>query len=186
MRKIIFSMQMSLDGYVEDRAGSIGFTVPSPELHAYFNEREALIDTHIYGRRLYQTMNDYWPHAADDPEGTPETLAYARIWNQLDKLVFSRTLKSVEGRARLATGDIASEVAALKARPGKHISLGGATLARDFIELGLVDIYEVTVYPILLGAGKPMFGDFTRRTDLRLTETKVFPGDAVLLRYEPV
>jgi dihydrofolate reductase len=185
-RRIIFSMQMSLDGYIEDRDGSIGFGAPSPELHAYFNERESTIDTHIYGRRLYEIMNGYWPDAADDPDGTPETLDYARIWNELDILVFSRTLKSVEGRARLATRDIATEVAELRAKPGKDISLGGATLARYFIALGLVDEFEVTIFPVLLGGGKRMFGDFARQTNLRLKKSRVFPGDYLVLRYETV
>ncbi len=183
-RGIIFSMQMSLDGYIEDRDGSIGFTNPTAELHDYFNQRESSIDTHIYGRRLYEIMNGYWPDAANDPNGTAETRAYAGIWNELDKLVFSRTLKSVEGKARLATRDIATEVAELKAKPGKNISLGGATLARDFIALGLVDEFEVTVYPVLLGRGKRMFGEFDRETKLRLVEHRLFPGGYMVLRYE--
>lgn len=184
MRKIIYSMQMSLDGYIEDRTGSIGFTEPTAELHDYFNGRETGIDTHIYGRRLYEIMNGYWPDAADDPKGTPETIDYARIWNGLDKLVFSRTLTSVDGRARLATRDIATEVAELKARPGRNISLGGATLAREFIALGLVDEFEVTVYPVLLGGGKRMFGDFEGKTNLKLIEHRLFPGGFMVLRYE--
>ncbi|WP_196259184.1 dihydrofolate reductase family protein [Pelagibacterium limicola] len=185
-RKIIYSMQMSLDGYIEDTEGSIGFTNPPDELHRHFNEREAAIDTHIYGRRLYEIMNDYWPGAAADPAASPVTLDYARIWNSKEKLVFSRTLTSVEGRARLATRDIATEVAELKAKPGKDMSLGGATLARDFIALGLVDEFEVTIYPTLLGGGKPMFGDFTRETKLRLIEHRHFDGGYMFLRYAAV
>lgn len=184
MRKIIYSMQMSLDGYIEDATGSIDFTHPTAELHAYFNAREAGIDTHIYGRRLYEIMNDYWPDAASDPKGTPETIAYAEIWSNLDKLVFSRTLTAVGGKARLAKRDVESEVADLRARPGKDISLGGATLARDFIALGLVDEFEVTIYPVLLGRGKRMFGEVMGETRLKLLEHRVFEGGFVVLRYE--
>lgn len=183
MRNIIFSMQMSLDGYIEDRSGRIDFSHPTAELHQYFNDREAAVDTHIYGRRLYEIMNGYWPHAADNPEADPVEIEYARVWNEKEKLVFSRTLTSVEGKARLATRDIATEVAELKSRPGKDLSLGGATLARDFIELGLVDEFEVTIYPVLLGGGKPMFGEFSARSDLRLISQQAFEGGFLVLRY---
>lgn len=128
MRKIIYSMQMSLDGYIEDASGSIGFT-PDRELHDYMNSLEAQTDTH--GRRLYEVMNGFWPTAEEDPDVAPEIVEYARIWNALDKVVFSRTLKSVEGRARLAESDIASEVAKLKVTSGKEIAVGGATLAQS-------------------------------------------------------
>lgn len=183
-RKIVYHMQMSLDGYIEDRTGSIDFGQPDEELHTHFNELDAQNDTHIYGRRLYENMNAYWPTAADDPNADAVTLEYARIWNGLDKLVFSHTLKSVEGRARLATGDIASEVAALKAREGKNISLGGAGLAQSFIELDLVDEYWVFVYPVILGGGKPMFGDLAQKVDLKLKESRTFGMGVVSLIYE--
>src|SRR5690606_7529673 len=112
-RRLIYSLQMSLDGYIEDSSGSIGFTHPEPDLHAYINDLETGIDTHIYGRRLFETMNGFWPTGGDDPDWPPEIVDYGRIWNALDKLVFSRTLKSVDGRARLATEDISTELARL-------------------------------------------------------------------------
>jgi len=182
-RKIIYSMQMSLDGFIEDSAGSIGFTRPEPELHDYLNDLEAGVDTHIYGRRLYETMNGFWPTAEDDPDAPPEIVDYARLWNALDKLVFSRTLKSVEGRARLATDDVPTEVARLKAAPGKDISVGGATLAAAFIAHDLIDEYWVIVYPVLLGGGKPMFAAMETRLDLELYDTRTFPEGATILRY---
>ncbi|WP_114570190.1 dihydrofolate reductase family protein [Exiguobacterium flavidum] len=182
MRKIIFSMQMSLDGYIEDANGSISFTNPDDELHSYFNDRERENDTHIYGRRLYETMNDFWPTAEQNPDAGRVTVEYALLWNALDKIVFSRTLTHVEGRARLAR-DIESEVRELKSKPGKNISLGGAELAREFIERDLVDEYHVVIYPILLGAGKRMFGEFAEKLDLVLIETRTFASGAVLLKY---
>src|SRR5690606_617859 len=114
-RKLIYSLQMSLDGYIEDSSGSIGFTHPEPDPHAYINDLEAGIDTHIYGRRLYETMHGFWPTAGDDPDAPPEIVDYARIWNALDKLVFSRTLESVGARTRLAADDIPTELARLRA-----------------------------------------------------------------------
>lgn len=184
MRKIIYSMQMSLDGYIEDVQGSIGFTNPDSELHNYVNSLETQSDTHIYGRGLYEIMNSFWPTVGNDPKERPEIVEYARIWKALDKVVFSRTLKSVEGGARLAVSDIASEVARLKAEPGKDIIVGGASLAQCFIDLNLIDEYRIIVYPILLGAGKPMFKTFTNRIDLDLVESRGFTSGAVLLIYQ--
>ncbi|MFG6117890.1 dihydrofolate reductase family protein [Thalassobacillus sp. B23F22_16] len=185
MRKVIYSMQMSLDGYIEDDSGSIGFTRPDRELHSYFNAMEAQFDTHIYGRRLYEFMNGFWPTAEDDPDAAPEIVEYARIWNALDKVVFSRTLTSVEGRARLADSDVASEVARMKAEHGKDISVGGATIAKSFIELDLIDEYRVIVYPTLLGGGKPMFAPLARWVNLTLIESRSFTSGVVLLTYRP-
>lgn len=185
MRKIIYSMQMSLDGYIEDASGSIGFTNPDRELHEYFNALEAQSDTHIYGRRLYKIMNDFWPTAADNPDATSEIIAYAQIWNALEKVVFSRTLKSVEGRARLAETDVATEVAKLKKAPGKNIIVGGATLAQSFIELDLIDEFQVIVYPTLLGSGKPMFRTIANKVDLNLVKSRSFTSGVISLIYRP-
>lgn len=182
-RKLIYSLQMSLDGYIEDASGSIGFTHPEPELHAYLNALEATIDTHIYGRRLYGTMNNFWPTAAQDPGAEPEIIEYANIWNTLDKLVFSNTLKTVGPRTRLATADVETELAALRATPGADISVGGATLAAQFIARDLVDEYWVIVYPVLLGGGKPMFSAMDRRIDLELYDSRTFPAGATVLLY---
>lgn len=185
MRKIIYSMQMSLDGYIEDASGSIRFTNPDRELHDYVNAQEAQSDTHIYGRRLYEIMNGFWPTAEEDPDAASEIVEFARIWNALDKVVFSRTLKSVEGRARLAESDVATEVSRLKAAPGKDIIVGGATLAQSFIDLDLIDEYRVIVYPTLLGGGKPMFGALARMVDLTLVESRSFASGVVSLIYRP-
>jgi dihydrofolate reductase len=174
---------MSLDGYIEDASGSIGFTHPEPDVHAYINNLETRIDTHIYGRRLYETMNGFWPTAGDDPDAEPEIVDYARIWNALDKLVFSRTLKSAGPRARLATADIATELAQLKAKPGKDISVGGAELATQFIAQDLVDQYWVIIYPVLIGGGKPMFGELDRHLNLELFESRIFPSGVSVLLY---
>src|SRR5690606_1401630 len=158
-------------------------THPEPDLHAYINDLETGIDTHIYGRRLFETMNGFWPTAGDDADAPPEIVDYARIWNALDKLVFSRTLKSVDGRARLATEDIPTELARLKATPGKDISVGGADLAAQFIARDLVDQYWVIVYPVLIGGGKPMFSPFDGTLELELFDSRIFPSGVSVLLY---
>lgn len=182
-RKLIYSLQMSLDGYIEDASGSIAFTHPDREVHTYINGLETRIDTHIYGRRLYEMMNDFWPTAGDDPEAPPEIVEYARIWNDLDKLVFSRSLATVGARARLATGDIATELALLRAAPGKDISVGGANLAAQFIARDLVDEYWVIVYPVLIGGGKSMFPSFDKPLELKLFDHRIFSSGVSALLY---
>src|SRR5690606_33891206 len=121
--------------------------------------------------------------AADDPEAPTEIVDYARIWNALDKVVFSRTLKTVGARARLATEDIPAELARLKAEPGKDISVGGANLAAQFIAHDLVDQYWVIVYPVLIGGGNPMFSPFDGTLALELFDSRIFPSGVSVLLY---
>ncbi|WP_313489625.1 dihydrofolate reductase family protein [Exiguobacterium sp.] len=183
MRDIVYSFQVSLDGYIEDASGSIDFASPDAELHQYFNDYERAFDTHVYGRRLYEMMQ-YWETA--DQEDEPIIVEYAKTWQALEKIVFSRTLDAVEGKARLATTSLAEELQALKALPGKQIAIGGATLAAEAIELGLVDRYHVVIYPVLLGDGKRMFPVFDQLQALRLVGTHVFKSGCIVLSYEKI
>ncbi|WP_368914612.1 dihydrofolate reductase family protein [Exiguobacterium acetylicum] len=183
MRDIVYSFQVSLDGYIEDASGSIDFASPDAELHQYFNDYERAFDTHVYGRRLYEMMQ-YWETA--DQEDEPIIVEYAKTWQALEKIIFSRTLDAVEGKARLATTSLTEELQALKALPGKQIAIGGATLAAEAIELGLVDRYHVVIYPVLLGGGKRMFPVFDQPQSLRLVETHVFKSGCIALSYEKI
>lgn len=186
MRPVVYGFNVSLDGFIEDRHGDIGWTNPDPELHAFWNEHESEYDTHLYGRRLWEEMSGFWPTAADDPNAEPEVLEYARLWNQVPKVVFSRTLESVSGNARLARDGITEEVARLKAQPGKAMNLGGAGLAESFMHLDLIDQYIMAIHPILLGGGKRMFPAMPSEERLKLTQTHIFGSGVVLLRYERV
>nr|WP_326187519.1 dihydrofolate reductase family protein [Exiguobacterium indicum] len=183
MRDIVYSFQVSLDGYIEDASGRIDFASPDAELHQYFNDYEKAFDTHVYGRRLYEMMQ-YWETA--DQEDEPIVVEYAKTWQSLEKVVFSRTLDSVTRNARLATKSLTEELQALKALPGKQIAIGGATLASEAIELGLVDRYHVVIYPVLLGSGKRMFPVFDQPQTLRLVETRVFASGCIALSYEKI
>ncbi|QWB29461.1 MULTISPECIES: dihydrofolate reductase family protein [Exiguobacterium] len=183
MRDIVYSFQVSLDGYIEDASGSIDFASPDAELHQYFNDYEKAFDTHVYGRRLYEMMQ-YWETA--DQEDEPIVVEYAKTWQALEKVVFSRTLDSVTGNARLATQSLAEELQALKALHGKQIAIGGATLAAEAFKLGLIDRYHVVIYPILLGGGKRMFPVFDQPEALRLAETRVFESGCLALSYEKI
>jgi dihydrofolate reductase len=175
-------MQVSLDGYIADPDGGIDWTVPDEELHRFHNEQTRELDAHLLGRRLYETML-YWETASESPPTPEYEIEFARIWNPMPKVVFSRTLESVEGNARLAKGDLAEEVAALKAQSGKDIGVGGAGLASTCIELDLVDEYRRFEYPVVLGGGTPYFPPLAEKIGLRLVETRVFGMGVVYLRH---
>jgi dihydrofolate reductase len=185
MRKLIYSMTVSLDGYIADPNGDIDWTAPDEELHRFHNEQTREIGAHLLGRRLYEEML-YWETADENPAATDYELEFARIWNAQPKLVFSKTLKTVEGNARLATGSVAEEVAALKEQPGKDLSVGGAGLAATFTKLGLIDEYRLFVRPVVLGGGTPYFPPLDERVKLQLIETQTFGSSVVYVRYRRV
>ncbi len=180
MRTVIHSMSVSLDGYVNAPDGTFDWTVPDTELHQFHNDRTRGLVAQLCGRRLYETMS-YW-ETADDPD--PVSQDFAAIWKALPKLVFSRTLTSVEGtNTRLATGDLATELEALKADVEGDIAVGGPTLAAEAVRLGLVDEHRLFLHPVAIGGGTPYFPR-DHRLDLELLETRTFDGPKVVyLRY---
>jgi dihydrofolate reductase len=182
VRNVIFSMGLSLDGFIAGPNGEIDWGAPDDELHRFHNEQVKELDVHFLGRRLYETML-YWETADQDPSAGETELEFARIWQALPKVVFSNTLEKVEGNTRLATGGIAEEVAKLKEEPGRDLAVGGAGLAAAFTELGLVDEYRLFVSPVVLGGGTPYFAPLNRRIDLELVETRTFGSRVVYLRY---
>lgn len=182
MRKLIYSMGVSLDGFIADPNGEIDWSVPDEELHRFHNEQAREIGAHFCGRRLYEVMV-YWETADQNPSIGETELEFARIWQAMPKIVFSTTLEKVEGNTRLATGDVAEEVTKLKAEPGKDLAVGGAGLAATFIELGLVDEYRLFVSPVILGGGTPFFPALDERVNLELVDTRTFGSRVVYLRY---
>ena len=182
MRKVIYSMGVSLDGYIADPAGEIDWGAPDDELHRFHNQRVREVGTQLCGRRLYEVML-YWETVDQDPAAGETELEFARIWKELPKVVFSSTLERVEGNWRLATDGVAEEVARLKEEPGGDIAVGGAGLASSCIELGLVDEFQMFVSPVVLGGGTPYFPALEERVDLELVETRKFESPAVYLRY---
>jgi len=182
MRKLIYSMTVSLDGFIAGPDGNIDWSAPDEELHRFHNDQVRELGAHLLGRRLYETMA-YWETADQDPSASEVTLDFARIWQALPKFVFSRTLDRVEGKTRLATGDVADEVARLKQEPGGDLGVGGAGLASELIERNLVDDYRLFVSPVVLGGGTPYFPALDQRIDLELLETRTFGGGVQYLRY---
>jgi dihydrofolate reductase len=185
MRKVIYSMSVSLDGFIADPAGAIDWSPPDDELHRFHNQRVAEIDVQFLGRRLYETML-YWETADQNPSASEIELEFARIWRDLPKIVFSNTLEEVEGNYRLAADGIAEEVGRLKEQPGKDLAVGGAGLAAAFMDLGLVDEFQIFVNPVVLGGGTPFFPALADRIELELAETRTFGSRVVYVCYRRV
>jgi dihydrofolate reductase len=182
MRTVIYSMSVSLDGFIAGPGGDIGFSGPSEELFRFHVEQTRDIGVELMGRRLYETML-VWGDPEAAPSG-PDELEFARIWNAIPKVVFSTTLERVEGNARLAKTGVADEVARLIQEPGEGVvSVGGAGLASTLIKLDLIDEYRLFVIPVVLGGGTPYFPPLDRRISLELLETRTFGSGVTYLRY---
>jgi dihydrofolate reductase len=180
VRRLIYAMNVSLDGFICGPGGDLGWSAPSEELHRFWNEQTRELGGHLLGRRLYEVMR-YWDTAGEDPAMPAYGVEFAAIWKALPKAVFSTTLSSVTGNARLAPAAVAEEVARLKAEPGGDLAIGGAGLAASAI--ALIDEFRPVVYPAVIGAGTPFFPPSSARIELELLETRTFSGGAVYLRY---
>ena len=185
MRKLIYSMGVSLDGFIAGPGGDFGWSAPDEELHRFHNAQTRELGGHLCGRRLYETMV-FWETADRDPSLAEYGLEFARIWQKLPKVVFSTTLEAVEGNARLVRDGVGEEVARLKAEPGDDLAVGGAGLASSLAELGLIDEYRVFVSPVIVGGGTPFFPGGLGQIDLELVETRTFGSRVVYLRYRRV
>jgi dihydrofolate reductase len=185
MRALIYSMGVSLDGYIAGPKGEGDWAAPDAELHRFHNEQTRELDLHLLGSRLYEVMTSWETIEERNPSAPDYELDFARIWKRLPKLVYSRTLDAVEGNTRLSRGDPVKEVQALKERDGGPIAVGGATLAASLTARGLIDEYRPFVSPVVLGGGKPFFAGDTH-IDLELVETRTFSSRVVYLRYRRI
>jgi dihydrofolate reductase len=186
MGRLVYSMSVSLDGFVETPSRSLDWVLVDEELHSFFNHEARAVSTFLYGRRMYELMIDYWPAAETDPSATPAMLEFARIWKDTPKIVFSGTLEQVEWNSRLVREDAPAEVARLKAQPGFDADVGGPTLAWSLLRAGLIDEVRLFVHPVILGAGTPFLPPLDGRIGLKLLETRTFGSGVVYLRYETV
>ncbi|MFG2813155.1 dihydrofolate reductase family protein [Streptomyces sp. NPDC048410] len=183
MRGVTCSMGVSLDGYVVGPDGDFDWTEPDEEIFRFFIDEIRQVGVHLLGRRLYETML-YWETADQDPSLDDSMREWAALWKPLPKVVFSTTLSTVRGNARLASGGLAEEIERLRAAPGEgDIAIGGPTLAAEAAAAGLIDEYRVRVHPVLVGGGVPFFPQHERRVDLELVETRMFSSGVLYLRY---
>jgi dihydrofolate reductase len=184
MRKLIYGMNLTVDGYVAAPGDDLGWSGPSDELFQWWLEQELAIDLFLYGRKLWETMSSYWPTGDQQPGATPAQIEFARNWRRTPKVVFSSTIDKVDWNARLVAGDAVAEITRLKAEDGGPMRVGGATLAAAAMRAGLVDEYAIVTHSILVGGGTPFFTALGSWVNLNLVETRTFPGGVVLTRYE--
>jgi dihydrofolate reductase len=181
MRKIIFPINVTLDGYADHTSG-----IADDELHDFFTEQLGTTDTVLFGRKTYELMVDYWPNAANDPRTTKSELAFSEKYNSIRKIVFSKTLTKVEwSNTTLVNADIVEEVKKLKQQPGDDVfSIGGISAASALLNAGLIDELWILVHPILAGKGRSLFEDIHVTANLKLVETKTFNSGVVVLHYQ--
>jgi dihydrofolate reductase len=182
MRKVIFAMTVSIDGYIADRDGAINWTAPDDELFRFHTDRVEQTDVQLCGRRLYETML-YW-ETVKEGSLTADEVKFAQIWKTLPKVVFSTTLENVVGNTKLVRDGLADEISRLKKLPGKDIGVGGAGLARGC--MGLIDEWRLFVSPVVLGGGTPYFPPLDEKIKVELVETRTFGSSVVYLRYRRV
>jgi dihydrofolate reductase len=189
MRKVVAIENVTLDGFADSREG-LGFEWTAraydAEVDRFSNEHvRADVDTAMYGRATYLGMQGFWSKMLDSPDGTPTERAHAKWVNNVDKVVFSRTLESADwANSRLIGGNVAEEVATLKAQPGGAIAIyASPRLVHGFVDLGLIDEFRVLVHPLTLGRGTPLFHD-RAKLELELLESKAFHSGAVYVRYQ--
>ena len=185
MGKLIYSMNVSLDGFVETPDHSLDWATVDDELHRWFNDQSRALEASIYGRRMYEVMAGYWPTAEDDPAGSDAEHEFARIWNPLPKIVFSTTLDKVDHNARLVSGDVGDVLDGLRREFDGTIDVSGPNTAGQFVQRGLVDEYHLVVHPVVLGAGTPFWPALDAPHRLRLTETHEFDSGTEVRSYVP-
>src|SRR4051795_1970213 len=183
---LIYSMSVSVDGFIADREGAFGWSPPSEELFRFHTALVSELGGCLLGRRLYETML-VWetdPSLREDELGA----AFADVWNAIPKVVFSRTLDSVQGNARLAEASLAEEVAAALDATDKDVEIGGAGLAAQAVELGLVDELRMFRHPIVIGGGTPFLPPLTEEIPLELVQPRTFgpPGSFERSRAPPL
>jgi len=181
---LIYSMSVSVDGFIADREGAFAWTVPDDELFAFHLARMRELGSHLCGRKLYETMLQW----ETDPSlrGNELTSEFADVWTALPKVVFSRTLDHVQGTSRLARASLAEETAAALAATDKDVEIGGAGLAAAALELGLVDELRMFRCPIVVGGGTPFLPPVTDAIELALVETRTFGSRVIYERYRRI
>jgi dihydrofolate reductase len=183
MAKLIYSAIMSLDGYIEDKHGNFDWAMPDEEMHQFINDLERSAGTYLYGRRMYETMM-VWETDASFAADSPITLDFAEIWQAVDKIVYSRTLKAVAtARTRIERDFDPEVIRQLKATTDRDILIGGPALAAHALRAGLVDELHLFLAPIIVGEGKQFFPNNVR-LELELLAKRRFGNGMIYLRYQ--
>lgn len=183
MSQVVLPMSISLDGYFEGLNREIDWHLVDEEFHQHMNDWLGSAGTFAEGRVTYELMASYWPTADQDPESPPPIVEFARIWRDMPKIVYSRTLQQAGWGTTIVRDVVPAEIEALKARSDGDVVIGGADVAAAFLRHDLVDELRLYVHPVVLGEGRPLFQAGSGPRQLRLTETHTFGNGVVLLRY---
>ena len=180
MRKLIAVLNMTLDGFCDHTAG-----IPDEEIHEHYTYLLSEGDAILYGRTTYQLM-EFWRSLLENPSEEKSMNDFAKAINKIPKIVFSRTIKNVEWQsAIIAQRDLKDEVLALKQQSGKDIFVGSRSLIIQLLNLGLIDEFQLCIYPVVQGKGLPLFEDINDRIIFKLLKNETFNSGAIILYYEP-
>jgi dihydrofolate reductase len=180
MRNVIYAINITLDGCCDHMK-----MIPDDELLEYSAHLLRDVDLLVFGRKTYQLMVPYWPDVATDPSATKADKEFADAFVSINKIVFSRSLDSVEGNTRIIRTNLQDEIRKLKQEQGKNILVGGVNIPSQLIELGLIDEYYFTVHPIIAGEGTRLLGGVSlpEKLQLKLVESKISKSGSVALHY---
>jgi dihydrofolate reductase len=191
LRRLFMFMTISVDGFFEGRNHDISWHNVDEEFNKFAIAQLRETETILFGRRTYELFEDTWPKAAADPRTSKDNLEIARLINNMNKIVFSKTLKKVEEKeswrnVKLVREVNPEEIKRWKQEPGKDLSVGGNNLAVSFAEAGLIDEIRIMVDPVVIGKGTPLFEGIKDKLNLRLLKIRTFKSGNVLLYYQPV
>ncbi len=180
MRKLIYGINLTADGCCDHTKGKGG-----EDIHYYFADLYRDVDLIVYGRTTYELMVPFWPDMARDQTGPDSVVAFAKAFDAIDKLVFSRTLEQAGARTTILRENPIEEIARLKRQPGKNISLGGVDLASQLVAAGLVDEFHFVIHPVIAGAGRRLFDQMPlpEQLNLKLAESRLLPSGSMALHY---
>jgi dihydrofolate reductase len=177
-------MQMSADGFAAASDGAFDWPVTGDEVQQYFVDELSKMGTFAYGATLFGWMASYWPNVENIPDAAPSDLAYSKIWVPMPKVVFSRTMEQADWNTTVASGDLAEEVAAAKARSDGDVAFfGGPSIANALLERDLIDEFRLFIHPVALGGGHRLFPTSASRTKLRLVEARTFDGTVAYVHW---
>ena len=181
MRKVIAAINMTVDGFCDHTAG-----IANDEIHDHYSDLLRNAGVILYGRKTYQLM-EFWPTLLKNPSGNKAMDDFAVIMDNVPKIVFSRTLKSLDWKsAKLATKELKEEVLELRQQAGKDIYVGSPGLIVELSQLGLIDEYQLAIHPFILGSGLTLFKNIKERIDLKLLKTKTFGCGVIVLYYDRI
>jgi dihydrofolate reductase len=181
MRKLIYAINITLDGCCDHTKG----IADEETTHEYFTPLMRDVDLFVFGRKTYQLMVPYWPDIAKSHSGTKAENEFADTFDSINRVVFSRSLESADGKTRIFPTNLKGEILKLKQEPGKSILVGGVDIPSQLTELGLVDEYRFVVQPIVAGEGRRLLEGMSQpeKLQLKLIDSKTFKSGSVALRY---